>query len=187
MSAERDLFIRQHAAQVVEATRGTGLFASVKMAQMILESANSKGQAGKGITALKANNYFGIKADKNWPGQKMAFNTPKDGKPVNYFRVYNSVTDSIKDHSNFLIKNSRYKKNGVFAAKTPEEQANALQRAGYAEGNDGKGGGYANALIALINAYKLKSLDGQTNAPTGDGGIVATSLLVGLGLLLLLK
>lgn len=159
MSAEREIFIKQHADAVISATRGTGLFPSVKMAQMILESANSKGQAGQGITAVKANNFFGIKADKSWTGPKMAFSTPKDGQPVNYFRVYSSVKDSIADHSAFLIKNTRYAKAGVFTAKTPEEQAWALQKAGYAEGNDGKGGGYADKLITIINGYNLKALD----------------------------
>jgi flagellum-specific peptidoglycan hydrolase FlgJ len=156
MSAERELFIQQHADEVIEATQGTGLFPSVKMAQMIIESANSKGQPGQGITALKAKNYFGIKADKGWTGEKMAFNTPNDGQPVSYFRVYPAVIDSIRDHSSFLIKNSRYRTNGVFDAKTPEDQAYALAKAGYSEKPYPQ---YATALISLINAYDLKRLD----------------------------
>jgi flagellum-specific peptidoglycan hydrolase FlgJ len=155
----RELFIKQHASAVISATNGTGIFPSVKMAQMILESSDKKGQPGQGITAVRANNFFGIKAEKGYTGPKMTFSTPNDGAPVNYFRVYPSVKDSIKDHTTFLIKNPRYTKAGVFNARTPEEQALALEKSGYAEGNDGKGGGYSKLLLTLINSYDLKALD----------------------------
>lgn len=158
MSAERDAFIKQHSNEVIDAVQGTGLFPSVAMAQMIIESANSQGQAGQDITALKANNFFGIKADSSWTGERMSFNTPNDGRPVSFFRVYPNVTDSIKDHTNFLLKNSRYTANGVFTAQTPEQQAYALAKAGYSEKPYPQ---YAEALISLINAYNLKSLDTQ--------------------------
>jgi mannosyl-glycoprotein endo-beta-N-acetylglucosaminidase/stage II sporulation protein P len=161
MSKERDEFIKKYSQDVVDACEGTGIFPSLKMAQMIIESADKYGRPGQGITALKANNFFGIKANTAWTGDKMAFSTPKDGKPVNYFRVYPTAKDSVADHTLFLQENSRYEKNGVFSAKTPEDQAWCLQRAGYAEGNDGKGGGYADALITMIKAYNLKELDNK--------------------------
>jgi flagellum-specific peptidoglycan hydrolase FlgJ len=177
-------FIKKHGGDVILATRGTNIFPSVKMAQMILESADSKGNEGKGITAVKAKNYFGIKAQKGYTGKKMAFNTPKDGQPVNYFRVYDSVQDSIADHTKFLQVNQRYTKGGVFTATTPEAQALALQKSGYAEGNDGKGGGYAQSLINLIKNYNLKELDkelntGITTPRTGKNEILP--LFFGLG------
>ena len=82
MSAERDAFIAKYSQDVIDAVCGTGIFPSVAMAQMIIESANSQGQAGQGITAVKANNFFGIKASSAWTGQTMSFNTPNDAKPV---------------------------------------------------------------------------------------------------------
>lgn len=81
-------------------------------------------------------------------------NTPKDGKPVSTFRKYASVLDSVKDHSDFLIKNKRYENNGVFSATTPEQQVKAIFKAGYAEGVK-----YETNLNNLIRQYNLKELD----------------------------
>jgi len=165
MSKEVEDFIKKNAGDVIRSVQGSGLFPSLKMAQMIIESSgkDEKGKfgIGKGLAVRKANNYFGIKADKSWAGKKVALSTPRDGKPVNFFRVYPMPLDSMKDHTTFLLKNSRYKTNGVFTAKTPEAQAEALQRAAYSESPT-----YSKALIGLIKAYRLSDLDGKK--PTDD-------------------
>ena len=170
MSKERQDFIKKYANDVVNATRNTGIFPSVKMAQLIIESADSKGRPGKGVTFVKANNGFGIKADKNYKFAKLAFNTPKDASKINYFRVYNSVQERIIDHTNFLLNNKRYTLNGVFNAKTPQEQTRALQLSGYAENPN-----YANGLNALIKAYNLERLDKDTSS-TDYIGLIFTTL-----------
>ena len=154
LNQERIDFIKKYRDDVVNSTLGTGIFPSVKMAQMIIESADRFGKSGKGITFVKANNAIGIKANKGWTGEKMAFNTPKDGQPVNYFRVYPSVKDSIVDHTNFLKVNPRYTKAGVFDAKSPAEQLLALQKSGYAESQT-----YAQELAKIIKNYALEELD----------------------------
>lgn len=165
MSKEVEDFIKKNASDVIRSVQGTGVFPSLKMAQMIIESSgkDEKGKfgIGKGLAVRKANNYFGIKADKNWKGKKIALSTPRDGKPVNFFRVYTMPLDSMKDHTTFLLKNSRYTTYGVFKAKTPEAQAEALQKAGYSESPT-----YSKALIGLIKAYRLTDLDGKK--PTAD-------------------
>lgn len=165
MSKEVEDFIKKNAGDVIRSVKGTGIFPSLKMAQMIIESSgkDEKGKfgIGKGLAVRKASNYFGIKADKSWKGKKVALSTPKDGKPVSLFRVYNTPLDSLKDHSAFLLQNSRYKKNGVFAAKNPVDQAEALQRSGYSESPT-----YSKALIGLIKAYRLTDLDSAK--PTDD-------------------
>ena len=148
MSSQTD-FINKHKQSVIEATKGTKLFPSVKMAQMIIESG-----WGKSANARLANNYFGIKKGTGWKGQTIVLNTPKDNKPVSTFRKYKSVLDSVKDHSDFLIKNKRYEKNGVFSAVTPEQQVKAIFKAGYAEGVK-----YEDNLNNLIRQYNLKELD----------------------------
>jgi mannosyl-glycoprotein endo-beta-N-acetylglucosaminidase/stage II sporulation protein P len=147
-------FISKHKQDVINATEGTGLFPSVKMAQMILES-------GWGETApvKYANNYFGIKADPSWKGEKVELGTPKDAKKKNYFRKYASALDSIKDHSTFLIGNKRYENAGVFNAKTPEEQIDAIANAGYAEAKN-----YAATVKSVINSNNLKQLDEEAKA-----------------------
>ena len=110
----------------------------------------------------------------------MLFSTPKDATKLNYFRVYPTVFDSIKEHSNFLLNNSRYKKAGVFTAKTPEEQIKGIAQAGYSESPT-----YAKAIISLINAYNLKSLDKIKPSPNNDNTAIILLLLVGLGVYLL--
>lgn len=147
MSAKTDNFINKYGPIVQDAVKGTHIFASVAMAQMILESS-----WGEGITAIKANNFFGIKADANYTGKKMSFLTPKDGKPVNYFRVYDTVEDSIKDHDSFLIQNSRYK--NIFDDSSPEEQAMDISNDHYAEALN-----YGETLIKIIKDFDLKKLD----------------------------
>lgn len=154
MSAQRDAFIKKYKQDVIDASCAAGIFPSVTMAQMIIESADSNGVAGNGITFVKANNAFGIKQGTGWTGAVATFSTPKDGKPVSVFRVYPTIKDSIIDHSNFLVVNSRYKNAGVFTAKTPEEQIRAIAKAGYSESPT-----YADTIIAMINGYHLKDLD----------------------------
>lgn len=174
-------FISKHKKEVIKATHGTGLFPSVKMAQMIIES-------GWGETApvKYANNYFGIKADSSWKGDKVELNTPKDAKKKNYFRKYASALDSIKDHSSFLIKNKRYESAGVFNAKTAEEQIDAIAKAGYAESKN-----YANTLKSVIKSNNLKSLDSEAKKISEKkiklSEVLMTSLIVVASYVLYIK
>lgn len=148
-------FFSKYAYDIIEAVQGTGLLASVKIAQAALES-------GYGKTIITGNNnMFGIKASGQktpfWNGNAKLLGTTEviNGKTVNIndaFRAYSNIGDSIKDHTYFLISNKRYK--SVLDAKTPEEQAAALQSAGYATDPD-----YASKLINIINKYNLKEYD----------------------------
>jgi mannosyl-glycoprotein endo-beta-N-acetylglucosaminidase/stage II sporulation protein P len=139
---------------VIEATKGTGIFPSVKMAQQILESADKNGKAGNNPPALKANNHYGIKADPTWNGPKIAIPTPNDKDKISYFRFYHTDKGSIIDHVKFLQSRPRYTDAGVFKARTPEEQTMALEKAGYAEGKD-----YSKRLLNVIQTNNLKQLD----------------------------
>lgn len=138
-----------------------GVFPSITLAQAILESG-----WGKSGLAVTGKNLFGIKADPSWKGETMSLPTQEEvnGGMVSIiakWRVYPSWNDSIKDHTKFLVENSIYKNNGVFKAKDYIEQAQALQRAGYATNSD-----YAEKLIELINTYALNMYD----IPGGDHG-----------------
>lgn len=168
-------FISKHKDAVIKATESTGLFPSVKMAQMIIES-------GWGETApvKYANNYFGIKADASWKGEKVELSTPKDAKKKNYFRKYASALDSIKDHSTFLIDNKRYANAGVFDAKTPEDQIDAIAKAGYAEAKN-----YAPTIKSIINSNNLKSLDEEArlSAKKKTKFDITTTLMIAAGLI----
>ena len=167
MSSQTD-FINKHKQSVIDATKGTKLFPSVKMSQMIIESG-----WGKSANARLANNYFGIKKGTGWTGETIVLNTPKDGKPVSTFRKYKSVLDSVKDHSSFLIKNKRYENNGVFSATTPEQQVKAIFKAGYAEAKN-----YENTLNKLITQYNLKELD-KIILPVKKGKLLPVLIIAG--------
>jgi flagellar rod assembly protein/muramidase FlgJ len=153
MTSQTD-FIRRLRNAIVNASAGTGLYPSVVMAQAALETGWGKSQLSSVY-----NNLFGIKADKSWKGPVVEMPTREviNGQNVvinDGFRVYESVEKSIKDRNNFLKRNPRYTRNGVFSAKSPEEQAQALQRAGYATDPN-----YATLLIRIINQFELKTLD----------------------------
>jgi flagellum-specific peptidoglycan hydrolase FlgJ len=169
MSKQTD-FIEKYSDSVVRATAGTKLFPSVKMAQMIIESGY-----GKSANATKGNNFFGIKKGYNWSGETIILNTPRDAVKKSEFRKYKNAEESIKDHSNFLIKNKRYTTAGVFNARTPEEQIKAIAKGGYAESKN-----YANTIIKLINQYNLKKLDRAEIISAGIGikPIIGVLLLI---------
>ncbi len=146
-------FIQKFGQYFVEATQGTPFFPSVKAAQAILET-------GGGLHFV-GNNLFGIKANgkksKFWNGDAINATTNEviNGNTETLsqaFRAYKSPVDSIKDHSEFLKQNPRYK--NVFGAASPEAQAAALQSAGYATDPV-----YAGKLITIIQDNNLKELD----------------------------
>jgi flagellar protein FlgJ len=121
----------------VQVTKGTGIFPETMLAMAVVES-QGKGSDGNfypglGLTARKANNYFGIKASSSWKGETIQLPTPGDADKISTFRKYNSVGESIADFVNFLIVNPRYTKAGVFSSKDYVEQIVAIARAGYAE------------------------------------------------------
>ncbi len=155
----RQQYIERFKQTIAEAAKGTGLFPSLMMAQAILESSDIKGVPGNSTLARIYNNHFGIKADKSWAGKKVSLVTREvfDGKTVmmgDFFRVYEDAAQSFKDRVSFLKKNQRYTQAGVFSAKTPEQQADALQAAGYATDPN-----YAAVLKSLIKNLNLHELD----------------------------
>lgn len=132
MALTRKEYIDKYGEMAVHATQGTGLFPSVLLTQGIVESNN-----GNSVLSSTYNNHFGIKADASWNGKKVNLKTREvfDGKTViigDYFRVYENAEQGFKDRTTFLKTNKRYTTAGVFAAKTPYEQIDALKKAGYA-------------------------------------------------------
>lgn len=137
--------------------KGTGLFASLMIAQAIIESGD-----GNSLLAREYNNHFGIKAN-GWQGKIVVLKTREVYNGASCFihdgfRVYDSIEQGFKDRNRFLKMNKRYANAGVFEAKTPEEQAKDFQEAGYATDPN-----YANLLIAVINGSSLKQYDNYFN------------------------
>eukprot|EP00828_Plagiopyla_frontata_P041563 TRINITY_DN5967_c0_g1_i1.p2 TRINITY_DN5967_c0_g1~~TRINITY_DN5967_c0_g1_i1.p2 ORF type:complete len:226 (+),score=22.36 TRINITY_DN5967_c0_g1_i1:250-927(+) len=148
-------FLDMIAPGAVKGYKKHKIFASITMAQAILES-----NWGKSGLTQKANNLFGIKA-YNWTGASIVMSTGENYGGINVtidasFRAYSTPQESIEDHAKFLLENSTYKKHGVFDADTYEEQAEALKSAGYA--TDPK---YPELLVSLIRQYSLDKYDEQ--------------------------
>ena len=129
----------------------TGIPASIKLAQAMLES-----NCGRSELACKANNHFGIKCGNDWNGNhfKKEDDDYEDGQLVkSCFREFRTVYDSYVAHSDFLTDPAKSARYGfLFDLKTTDYQgwANGLSRAGYATDPQ-----YANRLISLIEKYHL--------------------------------
>lgn len=150
-------FINGLYSQAVDIYNKYGVLPSITISQAILESG-----WGKSELSTKANNLFGIKADSSWKGKKVKMNTSEyyNNKITDYFRVYSSNEESIKDYGEFLKNNNRYKVSGVFKATQYIEQANALEKSGYSTVQNDKGENiYAELLTEIIQEQNLQLLD----------------------------
>lgn len=141
-------FVRLVAPGAQAAMQQYGILASMTLAQAIVES-------GWGAHA-PGNNLFGIKA-YSWSGKTQILTTQEylHGKEVtikDVFRAYNCLSDSIKDHASFLIKNSRYK--NLIGLSDYVTACNRIQADGYATEQN-----YASQLITIIKQYHLDKYD----------------------------
>lgn len=137
------------------ACKGSGIFPETCLAQAALES-----NGGKSELAVKHFNFFGIKdsTGDEWHGAKVLMNTREvvNGKSIyvdRYFRKYQSAQESFADYVNFLKKNPRYTKAGVFTAPDFNVQIERIAAAGYATGLN-----YA-ATVKQIAANVTKALE----------------------------
>ncbi|MDQ1909626.1 glycoside hydrolase family 73 protein [Paenibacillus sp. GD4] len=133
----------------------TGVLASITIAQAALETGYGK--------YAKGNNLFGIKAtgidEEALRHSTSEYLNGRWVEIVDGFRVYNSWTDSVKDHSLFLQQNQIYARAGFFERSREldyQGAARALQAAGYATDPQ-----YAAKLISIIERYRLYELDVQ--------------------------
>ena len=152
-------FIEEIKDEAIKNYKEYKILPSITIAQAILESS-----WGESDLAQIYNNLFGIKADSSWKGEYVTLETFEfyDTKIEDKFRVYSNKNQSIKDHAKFLVDNQRYKKYGVFEAKTYIEQAYALQNAGYSTAEDNSvQKRYAKDLIELIRQYNLQLIDSE--------------------------
>ena len=121
----------------------TGIPASITLAQGILES-----QSGESALAKTSNNHFGIKCKTEWTGAKTYHD---DDEKAECFRVYPSVEDSYKDHSEFLRTRPNYAFLFQIDPTDYDGWAKGLKKAGYATSPT-----YPQKLMKVINDYNLQ-------------------------------
>jgi flagellar protein FlgJ len=147
-----DLFFQTYGPAAQAACKGTGLCASVCLAQAACESAWGLSQL-----TTRDNNFFGIKAGKTWKGAVGLWPTKEflDGKWVTVqagFRKYASAEASFRDRVQLFRNLARYHR--LFVQDDAETEARLIQQCGYATDPQ-----YANKLIAVIRKYKLTRFD----------------------------
>ncbi|MCY6355708.1 glycoside hydrolase family 73 protein [Clostridium sp. ZS2-4] len=150
----QDNFIGKILKGAIESYNTYKVLPSVTIAQAILESG-----WGKSLKATKYNNLFGIKADKKWTGPKVKLSSKeyirgKRRTVYSYWRVYNSLNDSIVDHGKFLHERPWYREAGVFKATNYVEQIKAVKKGGYCTDPE-----YVNKICRIINQYDLWQYD----------------------------
>ncbi|MFK7797571.1 MAG: glucosaminidase domain-containing protein [Aureispira sp.] len=129
----------------------TGIPASIKMAQGILESG-----VGESELATKANNHFGIKCGGEvWTGKTRY--VWDDDVVKSCFRVYKSAEESYIAHSEFLTNPKKeFRYGALFKLDKTDYKgwAKGLQKSGYATSKT-----YSKNLIAIIERLELYKLD----------------------------
>ncbi len=154
-SPEHQAYINQYEGIAIREMVRTGIPASIKLAQALLESG-----AGKSPLSEKANNHFGIKCGGEWCGE--VYYKEDDDKNASgtiipsCFRSYDSAEQSFVDHSDFLKNPKKSRYDFLFRLDPTDYKAWArgLKKAGYATSET-----YPAKLISLIERYRLYEYD----------------------------
>ncbi|MFS0781703.1 glycoside hydrolase family 73 protein [Bacillus sp. 1P06AnD] len=158
-------FIDQIKGAAIQNFKEYGVLPSITISQAILES-----NWGNSSLSKDYNNLFGIKGHTKWSGKTASLKTTEhfNQQTSARFRVYSTMDESIKDHGDFLKRNPRYAKNGLFSAKTYMEQAKVLEKAGYSTAENEKGERiYSQLLTQLIRQYNLQVIDSEAYKEKG--------------------
>lgn len=155
-NAAHEDYVRQYRSLAVKEMERSGVPASIKLAQALLES-----NGGRSELALQARNHFGIKCGRSWKGPVYQLQDderdPQGNAIASCFRVYRDVASSFADHSDFLRDPDKQARYGDLFRLPPTDYrgwAHGLQRAGYATNPK-----YAERLIDLIERYRLDQYD----------------------------
>jgi flagellar protein FlgJ len=146
-------FVSEYAKHAIRNESVTGVPALVTLAQAAGESGWSGSRPG--------NMMFGIKADSSWRGRVQYLWTQEVYNGVWQsvkapFRAYNSIQESFEDHSQFLIKNSRYHPAFQFK-REPYKFMYQIASAGYATAPKYYEfmAGIMNTIAPLLTAYRI--------------------------------
>ncbi|PWT98062.1 MAG: hypothetical protein C5B52_12875 [Bacteroidetes bacterium] len=137
-------YINTYKLIAVQEMQRTGVPASIKLAQGILET-----EAGTSELVKRSNNHFGIKCKNNWDGNRVYHDDDARGE---CFRAYPTAAESYRDHSDFLKGSPRY---AFLFQLDPEDYkawAYGLKKAGYATNPK-----YTQQLIQYIEDYDLQT------------------------------
>lgn len=150
-------FIDSIKPTVVRISQKHHLYASVMMAQAILES-----DFGKSQLAMQANNYFGVKGTYHGNAVRMVtgeYTTNSKHYMTNAtFKKYPNVAASIEDNA-LLLRNGLNNDHDYYKAVWPENALSASDAASELSKKYATDMSYGNKLIKIINNYHLRDLD----------------------------
>lgn len=158
----RQQYITTYKDIAIREMNRTGIPASIKLAQGILESGD-----GNSTLARKSNNHFGIKCHSGWKGKRVYHD---DDAKNECFRKYRNADDSFLDHSDFLVYRSRYRFLFDLDPDDYKGWARGLKKAGYATSPT-----YARKLIEIIEENKLYIYDNPERLAKHPGELKTTS------------
>ncbi|HFM7728685.1 TPA: glucosaminidase domain-containing protein [Enterococcus faecium] len=153
-----DQFLKKIADDAQEIGQKEGIYASVMMAQAILESGS-----GNSLLSSEPNyNLFGIKG--SYKGSSVTFNTlEQDSSGQSYqiraqFRKYPSYKESLEDYAD-LIKNGLTGNPDFYKPTWKSETKDYKEATKYLEGRYATDRQYSQKLNAIIEAYDLTKYD----------------------------
>ena len=150
-------FISQIGEQARELCQENDLYASVMIAQAIVESASGS----SGLSCEPYNNLFGIKGA--YEGKSVRMKTQEDDGKGNLetivaeFRRYPSLTESLKDYVGLLTGDSLYAPVKKSNTSTYEDACDYLQ------GHYATSTTYSRTLKAYIDTYDLTQFDAPSD------------------------
>jgi lysozyme len=150
-------FIEKIKDQAITEMKNHGILASLTIAQAILESG-----WGKSDLSIDCNNLFGIKWTSNFRGEYKEYPTQEyvNGQYIVVsakFRKYNTMAESISDHTTVLLQD-RYKK--LIGVSDYVQACKLIKECGYATDIN-----YPSLLITIIEENKLYQYD-EMKVPT---------------------
>ena len=167
-------FISQISEQARELCQENDLYASVMIAQAVVESASGS----SGLSCEPYNNLFGIKG--SYEGKSVRMKTQEDDGKGNLetivaeFRRYPSLTESLKDYVGLLTGDSLYAPVKKSNTESYEDACDYLQ------GHYATSTTYSRTLKAYIDTYDLTQFDvpsdqAKTDAATLDSVLKPTA------------
>lgn len=146
-------FFTAYGPAAQQVCHGTGLLASVCLAQAALES--NWGESG---LTKEANNFFGLKAGTRWRGPVVTKATHEQLPNKKWivvqapFRKYATPADSFRDRVALFRGLIRYQR--LFQLTDAQTEARQLVECGYATDQL-----YSQKLMSIVNAHNLTRFD----------------------------
>lgn len=167
-------FIEQIGWSAQDVAANNDLYASVMIAQAILES----GYGSSALSNAPYYNLFGVKGSYNGQSVYMPTQEYLNGQWVEMnepFRQYNSYWESFQDHANVLRSTSFATGTAHYTGVWKSQTTSFYDATNYLTGRYATDPGYAEKLNWLIETYQLTRFDTGTTQSTAWSNTTSTT------------